>query len=508
VPRKGVPLIIAAPDLAQEAFGWDPSSISAGSEKRLSWRCDRGHVWQAIVANRFRKGVGCPFCSNFRALPGFNDLATTNPSLAAQADGWDPSTVTSGSGEKKAWICAAGHQWVATVNSRNKGAGCPTCAGQRTLPGLNDLATTHPSLAAEAVGWDPSTVRHGGNERVRWRCKLGHEYLLSVSARVRGNGCTVCAGKVVVPGFNDVASQYPYLVSQSVTLDLTRVTPGSRRRGMWRCEQGHEYESSVVSRTRGSGCPICANYLIVPGINDIATTHPELALEAHGWDATLYSRGHGKPLEWKCTRGHIWRASPELRTRGKGEGCPYCSNHRVLSGFNDLGTTNPALAAQADGWNPSFVIAGTHAKRKWKCPNGHRWSAAVNSRNSGVGCPSCATSGFNPSKRGWLYLIRHEQMQLLQFGVTNVPEQRLATHAKGGWEVVDLRGPMDGWLAREWENAFKDLTRKLRLTMGKDLGHGVFTGFTEAWRRQEFPVHTIVDLMREVERNEGRDSSG
>jgi hypothetical protein len=67
---------------------------------------------------------------------------------------------------------------------------------------------------------------------------------------------------------------------------------------------------------------------------------------------------------------------------------------------------------------------------------------------------------------------------------------------------------MDGWLAREWENAFKDLTRKLRLTMGKDLGHGVFTGFTEAWRRQEFPVHTIVDLMREVERNEGRDSSG
>ena len=31
---------------------------------------------------------------------GVNDLATLHPEVAAEADGWDPSTVTSGSNKK------------------------------------------------------------------------------------------------------------------------------------------------------------------------------------------------------------------------------------------------------------------------------------------------------------------------------------------------------------------------------------------------------------------------
>ncbi|MGI9135625.1 MAG: zinc-ribbon domain-containing protein, partial [Candidatus Nanopelagicales bacterium] len=72
--------------------------------------------------------------------------------LASQADGWDPSTVVPGSGAKKPWRCPEGHRWEAAINSRNQGAGCPFCAGQRTIVGVNDLATTFPLLAAEAVG--------------------------------------------------------------------------------------------------------------------------------------------------------------------------------------------------------------------------------------------------------------------------------------------------------------------------------------------------------------------
>ena len=497
--RKGTPLALVDPELAKQAHGWDPAIVAAGSAKKLPWTCDRGHVWVAVVDNRVRKGVGCPYCSNFLALAGFNDLATVNPELAAQADGWDPSTVTPGSGRKAAWKCVKGHQWTSEIKSRTNGIGCPYCSGQRTIVGENDLVTTYPELAREAVGWDPTRVRHGGNERVLWRCPMGHEYQLSVAARVRGNGCTVCASKVIIAGVNDAASQYPELIPRSVTLDLATVPPSSGKRGIWRCDKGHEYEARVADKTRGRGCPVCANYLIITGVNDLATTNPELAGEAHGWDATTLGGGSGRNVEWICDLGHVWSTSPAQRLRGVGQGCPYCSGHRVWVGFNDLATTMPELAAEVHGWDPTMLTAGSNARRAWKCAEGHEWTAVVNSRRTGLGCPFCAESGYNPSKQGWLYLLRHERMELLQFGLTNVPDARLATHRAGGWEAIDLRGPMDGLVAAEWERSFQRLAKAKKLTMGKKLGVGKFTGYTEAWPAYEFKVESVRELMGAVE---------
>ena len=62
------------------------------------------------------KGSGCPVCGGKQGLPGFNDLATTNPELVSQADGWDPTTVTAGTERKRAWRCDRGHRWEARVS--------------------------------------------------------------------------------------------------------------------------------------------------------------------------------------------------------------------------------------------------------------------------------------------------------------------------------------------------------------------------------------------------------
>jgi hypothetical protein len=79
----------------------------------------------------------------------------------------------------------------------------------------------------------------------------------------------------------------------------------------------------------------------------------------------------------------------------------------LLTGFNDLATVKPDLAAQ---WNfgrngsllPSKVFSGSSAKVWWTCPNysDHEWQAAISSRKSHqFGCPICANLevkvGFN-----------------------------------------------------------------------------------------------------------------
>ena len=59
-PKK--PLSVTHPDLAKEAYGWDPSTFKPMSGKNLTWKCTMGHIFNSIIANR-SKGVGCGVCA-------------------------------------------------------------------------------------------------------------------------------------------------------------------------------------------------------------------------------------------------------------------------------------------------------------------------------------------------------------------------------------------------------------------------------------------------------------
>ena len=130
------------PDIAAQ---WDeekngalhPSNVTAGSNRRVWWRCEKGHSYRAVIAQRVQCGDGCPYCANRKVLPGFNDLATAAPLVAKQ---WHetlngaltPEMVTAGSHKKAWWQCSYGHVWKTTIYSRAgvQQSGCPVCAGK------------------------------------------------------------------------------------------------------------------------------------------------------------------------------------------------------------------------------------------------------------------------------------------------------------------------------------------------------------------------------------------
>ena len=89
------------------------------------------------------------------------------------------------------------------------------------MPSKNkkSLAETHPEVAKQ---WHPTkngdlipnNVTPGSNKKVWWKCEKGddHEWEARVDERaVRGDGCSVCAGKKVVKS-NSLASLRPDLV--------------------------------------------------------------------------------------------------------------------------------------------------------------------------------------------------------------------------------------------------------------------------------------------------------
>lgn len=325
-----------------------------------------------------------------------------------------PSDVAPTTRHKAWWQCTKQpHAWLATVGSRTAGRGCPYCSGKRVLPGFNDLATVRPDVVSlrhptRNASFSAQEVSEHSNKRVWWLCPQGHEWEAAVCKRSGGKGCPYCSGHKVWCGFNDLATTHPELASQwhpDKNGDLTthQVSAGSQRNVWWLCELGHPWEATIANRVVGNGCHFCSGHRVFEGHNDLATTYPALAAQWHqprNSELTPKAVSHGshRSVWWVCEIGHEYKAAVVDRTL-LGNGCPYCANRKVLSGFNDLSTVAPHLASE---WHPTrngaatpdMVLGGGQVARWWMCAAGHEWLVDVGNRIAqSSGCGRCSTAG-------------------------------------------------------------------------------------------------------------------
>jgi len=75
-------------------------------------------------------------------------------------------------------------------------------------------------------------------------------------------------------------------------------------------------------------------------------------------------------------------------------------------------------------------------------------------------------------------------------------------YQSSGWELLEIRGPMDGLLAYEWEQSILKLLRKKGADLGNSTVAGTFDGYTESWVASSFPVKSIKELMQLVQEDE------
>jgi hypothetical protein len=332
-------------------------------------------------------------------------------------------------------MCAHKHIWTAPVIRRSKGSRCPVCSNKKLATGENDLKTLFPEIALEADGWDPSKMLSGSAKSMRWVCPFGHKWTAKVTNRTR----------------------------------------------------------------TATGCPVCYGDKILIGFNDLQTTHPEIAKQASGWDPTKFKAGSSKMMSWQCPQAHQWRAIIHSRTRTSPADCPYCTNRKLLLGFNDLKTTHPEIASEAYGWDPSTVTRGMDKRKKWRCKLNHVWETDVVVRTRGSGCPSCAPTGYDAYEKGFLYFLSHPVWNMFQIGITNDPQTRLNFHLPLGWKLIEIRGPMDGHLTQQWETAILQMLKAKGADLSNSNIAGKFDGYSEAWSKSTFPVKSIKELMRLTE---------
>ena len=427
-----------------------------------------------------------------------SSLAQDFPEIAAEADGWDPAQFLAKSNKKLPWKCSKGHKWITQVNTRTRGSNCPFCSGFKCLSGFNDLGTTHPEIAKEANGWDPAKIVGGFGKKLSWQCSKGHVFEAKISDRKNGDGCPYCSNRKLLKGFNDLATTHPEIAKDANGWDPAEIVAGSNKKLSWKCSKGHVWDNQPNARRAGRGCPYCSNQKVWIGFNDLATTHPELANKAYDWNPTEIVAGNNTLRKWNCSQGHIFVARSTDLVQGKS--CGVCANKQLLKGFNDLATHFPEIAAEADGWDPSEVLFGSNKVFSWKCSIGHKWKANLSNR-SGRGdiCPNCAEHGFSPEKDAWLYFLKHSYWGMQQIGITNSPKSRIKKHEKLGWEVCEIRGPMEGFLARAWEKSILMSLKARKIPVGSEGPWGKFDGFTECWNAHDFEATSIQELMEIAE---------
>ena len=475
------------PEIAKEADGWDPKEVLYGSNQKKSWKCKHGHTWETQIQHRTQNGSNCPVCTNRYVWQGFNDLETKFPLIAQEADGWDPKRVLFGTHEFKPWRCEHGHTWETKVVTRTKenGSNCPFCAGQKVWVGFNDLETKFPEVAEQADGWDPKNYVYGSQLKMPWKCSKGHTWEAIISSRsLCGNGCPYCGNKLTSVGFNDLETRFPEIAKEADGWDPKNYVYGSNQKKSWKCKHGHSWEATIHQRTAvGTGCPTCSNKKLWKGFNDLQTVFPEIAKEADGWDPSSILFGSADSMPWICDKGHKWETQISSRIYYDTK-CPFCSNREVWRGFNDLQTVFPEIAKEADGWDPSNFIHGSHKKMPWICDKGHKWETVIKNRTlNNTGCPECAESGFKTGKDAWFYLMQRPGE--FQIGITNNINQRIRLHKSFGWQEIEIKGPNSGTEVFDTEKQLKQwLKKKIKCIPGTH----------ENWYASKLVVKSLKEL--------------
>lgn len=197
--------------------------------------------------------------------------------------------------------------------------------------------------------------------------------------------------------YEDLLKEWDYDKNNLNPKDL--IDGYTNKKVWWKCSKGHSYQTLIRSRIIGCGCPICSNRIILKGYNDFATTHPHL-LKFWNYEKNIIfpsqvSYGSTKKVWWKCSKGHEFE-SPINRISNGGK-CPYCTNEKVLKGYNDLQSNFPEIIEYWDfeknNVSPDEISPHSNKKAWFKCNKGHSYNVVINSKTRGNihSCPICNT---------------------------------------------------------------------------------------------------------------------
>lgn len=322
------------PNLYQE---WHPTKndkaldeYTRGSKHKAWWLCPScGREWQTTIFRRNHFKSGCANCAF---------LARRKPHLDLLYLEWSPKNkgtlddYVRTSEEKVHWVCELGHEWVASVFSRNTGTKCRMCS-VRTEENTKHEQAVYQEWSSKNKT-TPDLYTRGSSYMAHWVCPEGHEWRSTINGRNAGHGCKKCSARNPT-NVKHLPHLYDEWDKEKNERALDEFTTGSEYTMHWVCPHNpdHKWEASIKKRNRGQGCFKCRRR------GPENTKHAEhLYKEWSDRNETRlddYTTRSGQTAWWVCqTCDEEWNTP--IYVRGRGSGCPNCALSGTSESEKDL----------------------------------------------------------------------------------------------------------------------------------------------------------------------------
>ncbi len=322
----------------------------------------------------------------------------------AKNESVDVSKLTYGSGKKVWWKCDKGHEWEQPIFRRTNSINpirCRHCNHRGVLKSnslqTNDkLGIVKEWHSSKNLPLTPLNITPHSNKKVWWKCVEGHEWLCSVSNRVKKrknnpketykSACPYCINQKTSIS-KSLSVTNPDLLDEwhpikNLPLTPNKVTQGSQRKVWWKCKRNHEWCCVIRNRAKlGQGCRKC--YFIEC---HFTKKYPQLLDEYHPSNSKSPQEiKSNEVVLWRCKKGHEWSTTPSRRINHKQvriRKCPYCINYKVC---NDNCLFNNDNYGLLDEWNyfrnkdisPKDVTPFSSKVVWWQCEKGHEWKSSL-----------------------------------------------------------------------------------------------------------------------------------
>jgi hypothetical protein len=441
--------IQAAHELAAKNGGKCLSSSYQNAKSHLLWQCGKGHKWKAIMGSIKFSDSWCPQCSHVESQDKLRAqrLTSANVELHQIAKSKGGAWVAGefrGENYKLTWRCANGHEWKTKPGTIRAGRWCPECStgrGERQarvafehifkvkFPRVKpDWLLNSRGRKMELDGYNPElgiAFEHQGEQHFqdnyfnlskgslgqrrrddalkRNLCRKRGVALLSipeVGSRLKIEALEPFVrrwAKKNLPNVKVSPARVNYLdaykdnegpeVLRALNLVakkrggrcLESVYMGSQAGHRFECKEGHVWSAQPYLIKSGAWCFKCAVAARISWRKPVEHLDA-LARSKGGILITRENLGSKAKHEWQCEHGHRWMAPPNNIQQGSW--CPVC---RIWS-RSDL----VKIAASKGGELLDEHFQGAKRRMKWKCKEGHLWSATGHRIASGTWCPTCA----------------------------------------------------------------------------------------------------------------------
>ena len=332
-----------------DELGLDPKKLTYGSNKKVWWKCEKGHSWKAAISSRAgQQGCGCPECAKELRV-----------SFAEDAIGYYLSKCFNVEKSKH-------FNWL----------------GRREL----DIYLPDFSLGIEYDGaeWHKVITRDREKDLLCYDNKVK-------LIRIREPKC---------PRYETSAKLLFLSKKNSLNQIIGDIFIYIKEH--FRCERNtsinieRDYDEILklhISQEKEK----CIRDSVLIKEWDYDKNSPLIP--------SMFKPSAHKKVWWKCALGHSWKAAIYSRTGKEKCGCPYCTGQKVVSGWNDLQTLYPQIA---DEWDyeqnenifPNKVRPQSNKKYGWICSQcSFHWFASVAHRVNGRGCPRCGREKTRQSRQ-------------------------------------------------------------------------------------------------------------